>query len=130
MSYLRSSFDVVDPKRIGLLGQSVGGMAAVLMADRDDGIRSLILWGTLPRYSITKTETDGRLAKVLGETWERTKKDKSFEEFVRDFAVIDPVDYIGNLHQPILVAGGSNDTMLFRREEQIQLCEAAENPST
>ncbi len=125
LAELRCSCDVVDGSRIGLVGQSVGGMAAVLVAEHDDGIRSLILWGTLPRYSVTKTEPEGRLATFVRESWEKTDKNKSFEDFVRDFEVFDPVDHIGNLRQPVLLAGGSDDTKLFRHEEQMQLFRAA-----
>lgn len=129
LGFLRSNCDVVDTIRIGLFGQSVGGMAAVLVAERDEGIRSLILWGTLPRYSLTKTEPEARLASVLRPTYEKTTKDKPFDEFIRDFTVIDPIDHIGNLHQPILLAGGSDDTMLFRTEEQMQLFNSAKKSS-
>lgn len=122
LGFLRSNCDVVDTKRIGLFGQSVGGMAAVLVAERDEGISSLVLWGTLPRYSLTKTE-------LLRPTYEKTTKDKPFDEFLRGFTVIDPVDHIGNLHQPILLAGGSGDTMFFRTEEQMQLFNSAKKSS-
>jgi dienelactone hydrolase len=124
LAWMREQVDGVDPERIGLLGQSVGGMAAVVAATREKGIRSLILWGTLPRYSIAK---DNRIKRVLEDAWEKSGKEKALDEFVRDYDIINPIDYVSRLSQPILFAGGLKDSVFFVRDEQIDFLMAATN---
>lgn len=125
LTFLRTACDGTDPLRMGLFGQSVGGMAAILAAERDPTIRSIVIWGTLPRYSVTKTESPPRLPKLLAHLWEQSGRNKPLEQFANDYPVIDPIDHIPNVCQPVLIAGGSEDKDLFRLEEQQALLSAA-----
>ena len=130
LTYLRDECDAADGRRIGLFGQSVGGMAAVLTAARDDGIKSLILWGTLPRYSVWKQKQQLGGDGTMEVLWQRASKEedwkgKSIEDFVREFQTFDPIDLIGKLSQPILLAGGSEDKEYFHADEQSDFFEAA-----
>lgn len=122
LEVMRSECEAIDPNRIGLFGQSAGGMAAIVAAASDSRIGSVVLWGTLPRYSIAKTD---ERVEVFRSPWEKSDKRKTFAQFVEDFVVIDPLDYISRVRQPILLTGGTEDALLFRPDEQRQLLEAA-----
>lgn len=126
---IREKCDVVDPGRIGLFGQSLGGMASVAVAGLDQGIRSVVLWGTLPRYTILKTETDKRAEEVLKGLYKEAGGDHPYADFVRGFQMYDPIEQIGQLRIPILLAGGSGDHRFFRTGEQDELFEAAKSSS-
>ena len=125
LACIRESFDPADGQRIGLIGQSLGGMASAVVAGRDKGIRSLVLWGTLPRYTILKTEGSDRAGEVMKGIYEEAGGDVPFDDFVREFKMLDAIDYIGQLDIPILLAGGSEDNRFFRMNEQAELLEAA-----
>lgn len=130
LTYLRDECDAVDGRRIGLFGQSVGGMAAVLTAAGDDSIKSIILWGTLPRYSVWKQKQQLDGDGTMEVLWQRATKEKAWEgrtieDFVREFQTFDPIDVIGKLSQSILLAGGSEDKEYFHSDEQSAFFEAA-----
>jgi dipeptidyl aminopeptidase/acylaminoacyl peptidase len=129
---IREKCDAVDPGRIGLFGQSLGGMASVIVAGLDESIRSVVLWGTLPRYSILKTETGKRAEEVLIGLYNNYKEaggDSPYVDFVSGFQMYDPIEHIGQLRIPILLAGGSDDHRFFRTSEQDELFEAAKSSS-
>ncbi len=128
LTFLREACDAADGRRIGLFGQSVGGMAAVMVAARDEGIKSLVLWGTLPRYSVWKQKQEQISDGTMEVLWEKAAKEeawagKTIEDFVREFQTFDPIDVIGQLTQPILLAGGSQDKEYFRLDEQSEFFE-------
>jgi len=125
LACIRKECSAVDSNRIGFLGQSLGGMAAVAVAGRDEGVRSMVLWGTLPRYTVLKMETDKRAEEVLKGLYNEAGGTVPFQDFVRDFQMHDPIDLIGGLRIPILLAGGSEDNRFFRAHEQAEMFEAA-----
>jgi dipeptidyl aminopeptidase/acylaminoacyl peptidase len=130
LTHLRDDCDAVDGSCVGLFGQSLGGMAAAWVAKADSRIRSLILWGTQPRYSDWKekqlSESDGTFEKL----WENVKKapqwqNKTVEDFKGSFTTFDPIDFIGEVKQPILFAGSSADKKYFKRSDQLSFFGAA-----
>ncbi|MBI1748278.1 MAG: alpha/beta fold hydrolase [Acidobacteria bacterium] len=93
LAWLRENVDAVDGRRVGVFGQSLGGMAAVMVARGDDGIRSLVLWGVLPRYSVWKQKQERAGDGTFEKLWEKASKepdwqDKTIEDFVRSFRVM------------------------------------------
>ena len=124
LGYLQSR-DEVDCRRVGIFGHSAGGIAAVSCATSADDVRSIVLWATLPRYSTAKSESDGRLARLVKHMWEQGTKEQDYEEFLKQYVVIDPIETIGRLRKPVLLIGGSADKLLFREVEQRELLEAA-----
>ena len=127
LKFIREKCKAVDQNRIGLFGQSLGGMASVIVAGHDKGIRSIVLWGTLPRYRVLKTDADNRAENVLKGLYYKYKEagyDSAYVDFVREFKMYDPIDHIQKIKIPILLAGGSEDNQLFRTDEQDELFEA------
>jgi pimeloyl-ACP methyl ester carboxylesterase len=130
LTYLRKHCAPMNTDRVGIFGQSLGGMAAVYAAKDDPGIRSLVLWGTRPRYSVWKRSLARERDQTLEILWERaqkTVKDRAttFEAFRHSFRVFDPIRVIGNLSQAILIAGGSADAKYFQPREQSELFDSS-----
>jgi hypothetical protein len=80
----------------------------------------------LSRYSVWKEKLLSRGDETMQDLWERTLGDPAWEgktisDFTREFRTLDPVDFIGKLAQPIMLAGGSLDEDYFISEQQEEL---------
>ena len=115
----------VPIKSVGLLGYSVGGVAAVNQATRNNKIGSLILWATLPSYKDARL--DGRTLPILKYYWEKAGKPSAFENFCDGYGYENPIDLIHLIKQPILLIGGSKDHRYFQKAEQHKLLQFAHN---
>jgi dienelactone hydrolase len=129
LAYLRETCDAVDSQRIGLLGQSLGAMAATVVAAKDSGIQSVILWGMLPRYSKWKQDLETRGDQTMQELWKQAQVDpawqgKTIANFIDGFRTYDPIDFISQVRQPIMLAGGSADSDYFLPQQQNELVDA------
>jgi pimeloyl-ACP methyl ester carboxylesterase len=127
LAWVMKQPELTDSKRIGFLGLSVGGMSAVMGARQHQEVRSLILWGTLPRYSVAKQD---RIRDVIESAWRASDRSLSQSEFFEAYDLIDPIDHVAQLSQPILFAGGLKDTTYFVRGEQAEFLAAATLSST
>jgi dienelactone hydrolase len=97
------TIEAIDPSRIGAFGQSVGGAAIAFQAAEDKRLKSLVLWGTPPSY--TECVKNGII-----------KLEKSGLGSASAFLDIEKV--LPALKQPVLLAGGSDDSEFFNLDFQ------------
>lgn len=106
----------VNPERIGLLGQSLGGLTAAYVGCRDDRIKSVSLWNAPPHPFETFVSLMGwdTLRKVFSRdyitfNWENkgqfTLKAEFFNDLIKTSPLVDIIKFSGSL----LVIGGKTD---------------------
>jgi pimeloyl-ACP methyl ester carboxylesterase len=117
----------IDTTRLALFGPSIGGSGVFHLCSKLPFIKSAIVWGTLPSWTLAKD--DGRLNASIEWTWKKGRKNKNFLEFVKEFKTIDPINWLSNVRQPVMVSGGSEDRDFFRQDEQDILLRALSNSS-
>lgn len=127
IDYLVGRIDLIDPSKVGLFGPSVGGAGALYVASQKSNIRSIALWNSPPSWSNAKR--DGRLKRTLEGQWKLSSSTKTLDDFIGDFGTVDPIDYLESIHQPVMIAGGSEDTDYYRDEEQNQIIKGLKDSS-
>ncbi len=106
----------VNPERIGLLGQSLGGLTAAYVGCRDDRIKSVSLWNAPPHPFETFVSLMGwdTLREVFSRNyitfnWENkgqfTLKAEFFNDLIKTSPLVDITKFSGSL----LVIGGKTD---------------------
>lgn len=125
IEFLLEKVDSIDPSRIGLFGPSIGGAGALYVASQKSIIRSVVVWGTPPSW--TKAKEDGRLMHSVEKLWKKIGSTKTLEEFSKEYETVDPVHWLQEVRQPVLIAGGSEDSDYFKDEEQKQLVQGLKN---
>lgn len=97
------TIECIDKNRIGAFGQSVGGAAIAFQAAKDERLKSLVLWGTPPSYTTCVNEGIIDLKK------------KGLDP---NCELMDIEKTLLYLHQPVMLAGGSEDKKYFRLDKQ------------
>lgn len=107
----------VDKKRIGICGQSMGGMQAIVFASKHPKLKALCIIS-----SPDKMATTDRLSKVL-KKWEKNgylKETSSKYEpikipysFIEDAMKWNMLDYIKSIRTPLLVIIGKDDKVVL-----------------
>jgi hypothetical protein len=101
----------IDPRRIGILGMSLGGMVAALTAGREPRLRSVVIWGAVarpvkvirslaPKGAMKAMTRDGRVdmwGLYVGKAfWEVSSK-------------LDPPGDLAKSRAPVLIIHGTKD---------------------
>lgn len=106
----------VDSSRISVFGRCGGAVIALHVASKDARIRSVMTWGMPPSFR----ELDRKgIEERLRQAGVRLKKGAAF---------LDGEDAVLNIQQPLLVAGGTEDTKWFfingNAKRQLDMVEA------
>lgn len=110
----------VDDNRIGLLGQSLGGLIVAYTACRDRRIKIAVLWNTpsnpfhtfssiLCRHSLREVFQRGRISF----SWEDKGEFSLKSRFFHDLVVSSPLVEIAKFHGPLMVVVGTKDEYIF-----------------
>ncbi|MGQ9629819.1 MAG: alpha/beta hydrolase [bacterium] len=104
----------VDPRRIGVVGNSLGGVVAACLAGRDRRVKSVALWSA-------DADLRATTARFLGEEdYARALKEKQIvwrewvagSAFVSELSLIDPVSEILRSEAPVLILNGERDSVV------------------
>ena len=101
----------IDPKRLGVLGFSLGGLVAALVAAREPALKSIVLWAAVARPERTAR---GKLSTREKATLERTGRLDiggmyAGKAFWREREKIDPPAALARSKAPVLVIHGTAD---------------------
>jgi dipeptidyl aminopeptidase/acylaminoacyl peptidase len=106
----------VNPERIGLLGQSLGGLTAAYVGCRDDRIKSISLWNAPPHPFETFVSLMGwdTVREVFSRdyitfNWENKGQFTLKAEFFNDLIKTSPLVEITKFSGSLLVIGGKTD---------------------
>jgi len=111
-----SDLDMVDPEKIGLLGLSMGGRVAVILASKDKRVKFVVL------YSAALAPLRERFLKDLGkENLEKLKRGEAVHIGngwylkKRFFETIDspvPLEVLDKIEVPVLIVHGDSDNVV------------------
>ena len=106
-----------DVSAIGLFGRSAGSGISLEVARRDARVKSVAVWGCMPRIDKWYKEDNGEetFKKFFDERGNKVDRERFF-----DF-MCNAEDIIGHVKQPVLLAGGSEDTTYVNAEEQYNM---------
>ncbi|HML21722.1 MAG TPA: alpha/beta fold hydrolase [Aggregatilinea sp.] len=97
----------IDPARLGVLGLSLGGCVASLLAGQDPRVKALVLWNavSIPSLHFGEIPTEGPDALILG-------GQRISIEFLSDFYGLDVTGTLQNYAGPGLVVRGTADDVV------------------
>jgi uncharacterized protein len=111
LDYLVAQPDV-DPRHLGLIGHSWGGMIGACLAGRDARVAALVMWSSVPggvmEWSPPFREIDGR---QVAELWGNLVG-RAFYEGLRH---INTLREIRTTHAPLLIVYGTEDEAVSAR---------------
>lgn len=132
LDYIEENKDIFDENRIGLMGWSQGGYIAMLAAEENDEIKSLVTWAGTTDMSDMVTDEEYQTAKADGffvrqYDWrDDTKVSLEWIEQAKSINVIDEFkDYTG----PVLAINGANDDVVNPEEANL-IVGASSNPQS
>jgi pimeloyl-ACP methyl ester carboxylesterase len=121
VAYLRSRPEI-DPRRIGLVGHSEGGLVAPMVAATDSSIEAVVLMAApaqpvrvladfQQRYVVDSLAhlTGTQRAAALAQDSEATNALMASSPEIRELMERDPAPLLRSLHQPVLVLQGERD---------------------
>ena len=113
--------DWVDEKRIGIVGLSMGGVVAALLAERrGEELRSICLWApALKNREVFLSKAEERRVGESFETWDvgGLSIGRAFLESILSF---DAWDKLKNYHGEVMIIHGTGDeTVPFSHSEEI-----------
>jgi len=105
----------VDPRRIGALGLSMGGVVALARAALDDRIKFVATWGTPASFQALGETAESlfREAIIRGDYTDLPSGYRVSKEFVRDIMGHVAAEYASRLSpRPLLIVHGDRDTVV------------------
>jgi dienelactone hydrolase len=106
----------IDPDRIGILGLSLGGCVAALLAGQDPRVKAAVFWNavTLPaqHFGDGVVPTEGPFAGVVGGL-------RVGPDFLATFAALDIVGTLKEYTGPGLVVRGTADELITLQEAEV-----------
>ena len=99
----------VDPARLGVLGASAGGMAALIAAGTDDRVKAAVIWsaaGFLDQAA-RATPVPGWEAALLGQMQPPRTVDSP--EWASFEATLDPRHFLATIRAPTMLVSGAQD---------------------
>ncbi len=114
----------VDPQRIALLGLSMGGCVASLVAGQDNRVKALVLWAAVadPFALFAQLEKSTPLPPPLGVQPDGTVDLGGFlmgMDFVRTLPDVRPLDVVQQYSGPALIVHGSQDPTVPPRHAEM-----------
>lgn len=104
LAWLRARPEV-DPQRVALLGFSLGGAVAALLAGEEPGLRAVVLWA--PAANFDRWEDEGHVARLQGQI--DLGGNVIGRAFYRSLAGVDPVAALARSEAPVWLAYGTAD---------------------
>src|SRR5207302_4234766 len=118
-----ASLRTVDPKRIGYVGHSYGGISGSALVAHEPRVRTFVLIGAVARY----TRHAGETKIDYWDEWRKGMSPEQLAETLAKFRVIDPDNFVGApRHGPILLQCGNFD--FINVEACVDLEKAASAP--
>jgi uncharacterized protein len=121
LAYLRTRPEI-DPRRLGLIGHSEGGMIAPMVAVRDTGVRAIVLMAGPSRigrdilaYQIRNNArndtslTPARRDSMVAVQQRMADSAAAAQPWMRFFWTYDPVQTIKRVRVPVLILQGATD---------------------
>lgn len=102
----------VDLEKIGLLGLSMGGCVAALLAGENPSIKSLVLWSAVAHPAKLFQSMLDNLPKVLADNQRWYIDYGGFaigDKFFNVLPAVQPLEVIASFKGPVLIIHGSND---------------------
>lgn len=99
----------VDPERLGVLGYSSGGMAALDAAGTDPRVRATVAWSAAGFLDLSARATPvpgWHVALLEGMDPPRTADSKEWQAFLR---TLDPSNFLNSVTSPVLLINGAQD---------------------
>ncbi len=107
----------VDRERVGIIGLSMGGRVAAILASKDERIKFVILYSALLR-SLSKEDIGKKFSREIlkkleaGEAVEISKGWYVKKEFFETIDYVVPLDVMSKIKVPILIIHGDEDKVI------------------
>jgi dipeptidyl aminopeptidase/acylaminoacyl peptidase len=101
----------IDPKRLGILGFSLGGLVAALVAAKEPALKSVVLWAAVARPERTRRGNLTIRQQAILEKTGRLDIGGMYagRAFWRERGKIDPLAALARSKAPVLIVHGTGD---------------------
>ena len=109
---------ITDPKRIGILGGSYGGYAALSGITFTPNLYKASVSFVGPSNLVTLMESFPDYWRPYLGVWFRAVGDPQIDDDVENMLARSPINFVSNIRTPLLVVQGANDPRVVRAESE------------